>query len=119
MRRLGVEGYHELHRISIEEPDRFWPEVIEDLGLVFSRRWGLRGVGASRGLHRIWMGGPARFWRGVMEDLGLVFSRRWDSVVDTSRGIEWATWFNGAELNLAESCVHRWVDGRGNDEAAV
>jgi hypothetical protein len=32
-RRLGVEGYHDLHRISIEEPERFWPTVIDDLGL--------------------------------------------------------------------------------------
>ena len=35
-RRLGVEGYHELHRISIEEPERFWPAVVEDLGIEFS-----------------------------------------------------------------------------------
>jgi acetyl-CoA synthetase len=82
MRRLGVERYGELHRISIEEPERFWPEVIADLGLVFSRRW--------------------------------------DRVVDTSRGIEWATWFDGAQLNLAESCVHRWARSeRADDEAAV
>ena len=81
MRRLGVDRYRDLHRISVEEPERFWPEVVDDLGLVFSRRW--------------------------------------DSVVDTSRGVEWATWFNGATLNLAESCVHRWVDGRGDEEAAV
>ena len=38
-RRLGVEGYHELHRISIEEPERFWPAVVEDLGIEFSEPW--------------------------------------------------------------------------------
>jgi acetyl-CoA synthetase len=38
-RRLGVEGYHELHRVSVEEPDRFWPAVIEDLGLEFTQPW--------------------------------------------------------------------------------
>ena len=38
-RRLGVERYHDLHRISIEEPDRFWPALIEDLGLEFSEPW--------------------------------------------------------------------------------
>ena len=81
MRRFGVEGYRDLQRISIEEPERFWPEVVDDLGLVFSRRW--------------------------------------DTVVDTSRGVEWSTWFNGGRLNLAESCVHRWADTRGDDEAAV
>jgi len=39
MRRLGVDRYGDLHRISIEEPERFWPAVIEDLGLEFSQRW--------------------------------------------------------------------------------
>jgi acetyl-CoA synthetase len=39
MRRLGCEDYHELHRASVEEPERFWPEVIDDLGLAFSRQW--------------------------------------------------------------------------------
>jgi acetyl-CoA synthetase len=38
-RRLGVERYHDLHRISVEEPERFWPAVIDDLGLEFSEPW--------------------------------------------------------------------------------
>ena len=29
-RLLGANDYKELHRISIEEPDRFWPAVIDD-----------------------------------------------------------------------------------------
>jgi acetyl-CoA synthetase len=47
-RRLGVERYHDLHRLSIEEPERFWPAVIEDLGLEFSEPWS-DVVDASRG----------------------------------------------------------------------
>jgi acetyl-CoA synthetase len=38
-RALGAADYHALHRISVEEPDRFWPAVVEDLGLEFSRAW--------------------------------------------------------------------------------
>jgi acetyl-CoA synthetase len=38
-RRLGAAGYHELHRISVEEPERFWPAVVADLGLEFSQPW--------------------------------------------------------------------------------
>ena len=38
-RRLGADGYAELHRISVEEPERFWPAVIEDLGIGFSTPW--------------------------------------------------------------------------------
>src|SRR5947208_12015352 len=82
MRRLGVARYHDLHRISIEEPERFWPDVIDDLGLRFDTPW--------------------------------------ERVVDTSRGNEWATWFVGGRLNLADSCVHRWVETElADQEAAV
>jgi acetyl-CoA synthetase len=38
-RKLGCESYSELHRLSVEEPDRFWPQVIEDLDLEFAQRW--------------------------------------------------------------------------------
>jgi acetyl-CoA synthetase len=38
-RRLGVDGYRELHDLSVEEPNRFWPTVVEDLGLEFSAPW--------------------------------------------------------------------------------
>jgi acetyl-CoA synthetase len=37
--RLGVERYRDLHRISIDEPERFWPALIEDLGIEFSEPW--------------------------------------------------------------------------------
>jgi len=47
-RQLGVERYHDLHRISIEEPERFWPAVVEDLGLEFSEPW-TEVVDVSRG----------------------------------------------------------------------
>jgi acetyl-CoA synthetase len=38
-RRVGCSDYHELHRVSVEEPERFWPALIADLGLEFSREW--------------------------------------------------------------------------------
>jgi acetyl-CoA synthetase len=38
-RRLGCGDYHELHRLSVEDPERFWPAVVDDLELEFSRRW--------------------------------------------------------------------------------
>jgi acetyl-CoA synthetase len=78
-RQLGAEDYQELHRISIEEPDRFWPAVIADLGLEFSQPW--------------------------------------HTVVDASRGPEWAQWFVGGKLNLARICVHQRAGS--NEEAVV
>jgi acetyl-CoA synthetase len=80
-RALGCADYASLHRISVEEPDRFW--------------------------------------RAVRADLELPLSRDWDRALDESRGIEWTTWFEGARLNLAEACVHRWARERGAEEAAV
>jgi acetyl-CoA synthetase len=81
-RRLGVERYEDLHRISVDDPERFWPAVVEDLGLEFSQPW--------------------------------------DRVLDTSRGIEWSTWFVGGRLNLAWNCLHRWAASElGGEEAAV
>src|SRR6476619_6446735 len=47
-RKLGVEGYVDLHRISIEEPEGFWPALIEDLDLEFSEPWE-QVVDTSRG----------------------------------------------------------------------
>src|SRR5919197_1704857 len=38
-RLLGCSDYNELHRVSIEEPERFWPALVDDLGLTFTRRW--------------------------------------------------------------------------------
>jgi acetyl-CoA synthetase len=81
IRRIGAADYRALHRVSVDEPDRFWPEVIDDLGLEFSEPW--------------------------------------TQVLDTSDGIEWARWFVGGKLNLAQNCVHRWVATRGDEEAAV
>ncbi|MEP6976663.1 MAG: AMP-binding protein [Thermoleophilia bacterium] len=82
IRRLGCADYHELQRLSVRDPERFWPEVVDDLGIEFSTPW--------------------------------------DRVLDTSRGIEWATWFVGARLNLAWNCVHKWAQGaRADEEAAV
>jgi acetyl-CoA synthetase len=70
-------------------------------------------------LYRISLDEPERFWRAVVDDLGLEFTRPWDEVVDLSRGREWATWFVGGRLNLAESCVHRWARERPAEEALV
>jgi acetyl-CoA synthetase len=82
MRRLGCADYHELHHVSVEDPARFWPELIDDLGLEFSRPWehvldlsegpewakwfvGARLNLASNCVHR-WrdLPGEAAVWRG-------------------------------------------------------
>ncbi len=48
MARLGCTSYRDLHRVSVDEPDRFWGELVADLGLVFTDPWE-RTVDASEG----------------------------------------------------------------------
>ncbi len=70
-------------------------------------------------LHRLSLAEPERFWRAVREDLELPFFASWHTVVDVSRGPEWATWFLGSRVNVAEACVHRWARERPDEEGAV
>ena len=70
-------------------------------------------------LHRVSIDEPDRFWRAVKDDLGIPLARDWDEVLDDSRGIEWTTWFVGAQLNIADACVHRWAHETPDREAAV
>jgi acetyl-CoA synthetase len=46
---LGCEGYASLHRVSVEEPERFWQAVAADLDLELSRPWD-RVLDDSRGI---------------------------------------------------------------------
>ena len=70
-------------------------------------------------LHGVSVDDPERFWRAVVDDLEIPLARSWEHVLDDSRGIEWATWFLGARLNVAEACVHRWAREQPDEEAAV
>lgn len=80
-RRLECSSYEELHRVSVEEPERFWPELVADLGIEFSAPW--------------------------------------SSVVDTSRGAEWARWFVEGRVNIARACVHDWARRTPDVPAAI
>ena len=48
------------------------------------------------------------FWDAVVHDLDLRFQEPYEQVLDVSRGVEWATWFGGGRVNLADACVDRW-----------
>src|SRR3990170_858754 len=41
------------------------------------------------------VGDVAWFWDAVVKDLGIEFFEPYTQVLDTSHGIEWATWFGG------------------------
>ncbi len=56
------------------------------------------------------------FWDAVIKDLGLPFTRPYSAVRDSSRGIEWTTWFTDGGFNAAHACVERW---RGPEPAII
>jgi acetyl-CoA synthetase len=94
------------------------PEALERANVVRLLR--RLGIGAYSELVRRSAAEPEWFWPAAIEDLGLEFFEPWRSVVDLSRGPEWATWFGGGKLNIAWNCVHRWAAGpRALAEAAV
>jgi len=95
------------------------PEQLEQANVTRLAR-ALGCDGDFHALHRLSVERPEVFWPAVIEDLGIEFSQPWESVLDESRGIEWATWFRGGRLNLAWNCLHKWARGDLADaEAAV
>ncbi|QXC61023.1 AMP-binding protein [Aquihabitans sp. G128] len=60
---------------------------------------------------------PAWFWGAATEFLGIPFSTPYEQVLDTSKGIPWATWFTGGQTNLAAACVDRWAADSPDAEA--
>jgi len=62
---------------------------------------------------------PEWFWDAVVRFLDVPFATPYTSVLDTSRGVPWATWFNGGRLNLAELCLDRHAAARPDDPALV
>lgn len=51
-----------------------------------------------------------RIWADFAEDVGVVWEEPYDEVVDTSDGVEFATWFPGGKLNAVETVLDQWVE---------
>ena len=62
---------------------------------------------------------PAWFWDAVVTCLDLGFRTPHHRVLDASAGPAWTTWFDGATLNLAWSCVGRHAATDAADRPAV
>ena len=62
---------------------------------------------------------PDWFWDAVVRFLGIPFPQPYERVLDTSKGIPWATWFAGGRTNLALACCDRWADATPDAEALV
>ncbi|WP_426573617.1 AMP-binding protein [Aquihabitans sp. McL0605] len=68
-----------------------------------------QGIGSFDELLARSIAEPAWFWGEAATFLGIPFSTPYEEVLDTSKGIPWATWFTGGRTNLAAACVDRWV----------
>jgi acetyl-CoA synthetase len=62
---------------------------------------------------------PEWFWDAVVADLDVAFNEPYTKILDTSRGIPWATWFVDGRLNVAEVCVDRWASAASPQPAVV
>lgn len=65
--------------------------------------------------HRRTLEDIAWFWEEAVKDMGIEWFRPYDTVLDLSRGIKWPSWFVGGKLNVAHTCVDKWLN---NDEDA-
>src|SRR5438128_376517 len=118
MRRLKAADYHELHRISVEEPDRFWPALVDDLGIEFSRPWDAV-VDDTRGPE--W----ARWFVGGRLNVARVCLHRWARDAEAFVGLyedggrESLTWAEASRrvTQLAEALVELGV--REGDRVAL
>jgi acetyl-CoA synthetase len=90
------------------------PEAIEHANVTrLMRSHGAADIDALRALS---VADIDWFWNAVVEDLALPFTRPYSAVRDSSRGIEWTTWFTDGGFNAADACVRRW---RGPEPAII
>jgi acetyl-CoA synthetase len=80
---LGCDGYRELHRVSIDEPDRFWRAVVDDLGIPLGRAWDLV-LDDSRGLE--W----TTWFRGARLNIAEACVHRWARETPDREAAVWA-----------------------------
>ena len=60
-----------------------------------------------------------RFWKAAVDDIGIEWYEPYTAVSDTSKGMEWTTWFTGAKMNLVHNCVDKHVRDRPDAVALV
>jgi acetyl-CoA synthetase len=84
------------------------PEVVERANVTRFMR--SNGIATEEELIRRSTGDVAWFWDAVVRDLGIEFAEPYRTVLDTSNGVEWATWFGGGKVNLAHNCLDRWAE---------
>ncbi len=62
---------------------------------------------------------PAWFWAAAADDVGVRFDPPARTVLDTSRGVEWARWFDDAGFNYVRVAVDEPAAQRPGEEALI
>lgn len=50
------------------------------------------------------------FWQAVLTDLDIQFARPYEQIVDLSRGVPFARWCVGGQMNIIHNCLDKWQD---------
>jgi len=50
------------------------------------------------------------FWEQTIKNLGIHFHKKYDTVLDISKGVEYASWLKGAAFNIVDSCFQNSDD---------
>jgi len=92
-------------------------EHIEQSRLVaFMRQHGIPDYAA---LHRRSVEDLTWFWDAVAKDLRLEWFQPYSRVLDTSRGIQWATWWIDGKFNYVHNCLDRHIARLGDKVACI
>lgn len=51
------------------------------------------------------------FWEACLKDIGFAWYEPYETLLDTSKGFEWARWFVGGKTNIVHNCLDRHIQG--------
>ncbi len=93
------------------------PDVIERAQLTrFMRQV---GVATWDELYEFSIRDVEKFTEEVIKFLDIKFDPPYEKLLDTTDGIEFPKWLNGAGLNITEMCLDRWQTDEMKDQPAV
>ncbi len=110
-----------MNEINLLENQRIaWkpsPEIVERARLTeFMRQVGAKTFDE---LYQFSIDDVERFTAQVLKFLDIKFDPPYKSILETSNGIEFPTWLDGAGLNITEMCLDRWQTDEMRDQPAI
>ena len=71
----------------------------------------MRRLGATDYLDLVRVGAEQtdRFWKEAVDDIGIEWYEPYSEVRDSSRGMEWTTWFTNGKMNVVHNCIDKHV----------